>query len=147
MWVHFKWRDQNLWSVIAPVSLRWKWDAMKSDIMSSFNPLLACLLGTHFYLFIGSEFPVNLQNCVFFMWSSIHCLTWETLANTELSPHVAPTPSPQLITPTSVCWSPCLYVNGPPLSPWQHQYRIKSRRNAFGHKCFVLLSAKQTWKS
>ena len=88
------------------------------SVMSSYNPLLA---RNSFYLFTGSsEFPANLQNCVFFMWSSIHCLTWETLANTELSPHVAPTPSPQLITPTSVCWPPCLYVNGPPLSPWQH---------------------------
>ena len=88
------------------------------SVMSSYNPLLA---RDSFYLFTGwSEFPANLQNCVFFIWSSIHCLTWETLANTELSPHVAPTPSPQLITPTSVCWPPCLYVKGPPLSPWQH---------------------------
>ena len=116
----------------------WGMKCWETEFASSSQPPLytslyslsvSCHLTTlcySFYLFTGwSEFPANLQNCVFFIWSSIHCLTWETLANTELSPHVAPTPSPQLITPTSVCWPPCLYVNGPPLSPWQHQCRIR----------------------
>ena len=88
------------------VGNRMRWNEMCHLTILCLLAFWALILFIYGLIRISSEFT---EPCVL-LWSSLHCLTCETLANTELSPHVAPTPSPQLITPTNVCWSPCLLV-------------------------------------
>ena len=41
----------------------------------------------------------------------------------------------KLVTPIRMCWLPCLYVNGPPLSP----YNSNNNRGNFGFSLFYVL--------